>query len=114
MFSHAGERDAIAMQLLAALEKYDRELLPLARGYDPERYADLAQQFDQLRLYAASLPELSVTWVGVLVSRAEMTFNLFKAQQDAQARSAVVEFIDRHRVEVEELRGACARLIRAD
>jgi hypothetical protein len=112
LFSHAGDRRAIASQLLSALDEYDQDLQPLARGYDPERYASLAQQFDQLRLYAASLPELSLPWVSVLVSRAEMTFNLFRAQQDANARAEVVAFIERHRTQVEELRGSCARLIR--
>src|SRR4051812_12468211 len=85
LFSHAGERRAIAFQLLAALEKYDQELGPLLKGYDPERYTDLSRQFDQLRLYVASLPELSVPWVSVLISRAEMTYALFKARGDARA-----------------------------
>jgi hypothetical protein len=112
LFSYAGDRRAIAFQLLAALDEYDQDLRPLVRGYDPERYASLARQFDQLRLYAGSLPELSVAWVAVLVSRAEMTFNLFRAQHDPQAREGVAGFIERHRTEVEELRGSCARLIR--
>jgi hypothetical protein len=110
LLSHGDDRRTVALQMLAALQAYDEDLLPLARGYDPERYARLAEQFDQLRLHAASLPELSVPWVAVLVSRAEMTFTLFKAQQDANARSSVTQFIERHRIEVRELRGRCAKL----
>jgi len=110
LFSNAGERRTVALQLLAALDAYDRNLMPLARGYDPEHYALLSRQFDELRLYAATLPELSVPWVGVLVSRTELTFNLFKAQKDEDARKRVAAFIERHRLAVEELRGSCSRL----
>jgi hypothetical protein len=113
LLSHAGERRAIAFQLIAALEKYEHDLLPLAKGYDPERYANLSRQFEELRLFAASLPELSVPWVAMLISRTEMTFALFKAQQ-AQKRGGGEQatFLEKHRFAVEELRGSCARLIK--
>ena len=114
MFSHAGERRAIASTLLCGLERYGQDTQALVKGYDPERYRKLAQQFDHLRLLASSLPELSVPWVALLISRAELTFALFKAPHDPAARASIPTMLERHREHLEELMGSCARLIKAD
>jgi hypothetical protein len=111
MFSHLPEQHAIALQLLAALDRYAGDLEPLfRRGYDPELYASLSEQFDAMRLLVISLPPLSFSWVMLLITRAELTHALFKAQQDASQAASLAQHHAAHKGAIGELRGSCERL----
>ena len=113
MLSHPGERQAMASALWLGLRNYREELQRVADAYDPEACRALTERFDDLRLYAACLPELSVPWVSVVISRAEMTIALFKGHRDAGEREKGLALIEVHRGHVDKLGGACIRLLEA-
>lgn len=113
MFSHMPEQQAIVLQLLAALDGYEADLAPLfQRGCDPELYASLSQQFDGVRLLATSVPQLTFSWVMLLISRAELTHALFMAERDAARARELATHYAKHGVAISELRGSCRRLLR--
>jgi hypothetical protein len=111
MFTHRPVDEIEAsIQLLVALEEYERGLLACGRVYDPELHANLAKQFDRLRPLAAALPGLSLSWVGLLISRVDLTHSLFKANRGDP--STVDPHFCAHADAVTELKKRCARVIR--
>lgn len=111
--SHEAQHNAIAFQLAAALEQYEPCVDRLvARGYDPELYASMTKQFDQMRLYASSLPAVSVAWVALMISRFELTHTLWKGMKgepDAHANDVYAQ----HKNDIAALRERCTRVIAA-
>jgi hypothetical protein len=106
------ERSAAGFQLLAFADQYSLELAGLlACTQDPERYAALSQCFERMRCVAATLPELSVSWVGVLISHAELVHALFRPG-GARDSAGLREAAQAHTEALEHLRAACQRLLR--
>jgi len=95
-------------RLAAALEAYEMNLHALARRWrDAELRRRLREQFREMRLLGASLPQMSVSWIAVLVSRARMLQAFF-------ARSGVAgPALQDHLRAVAALRTGCLRLLGA-
>ena len=110
--SHAAQESAIAFQLAATLDAYEQELgrLRLVQPA-PDTLAQLAQHFDQMQLYAASLPQLSVSWVALLISRAEFTHDLWRAQGAPEPGNLQI-LLEQHKEAIDGLRSRCRRMLR--
>ncbi|RYF15311.1 MAG: hypothetical protein EOO30_14985 [Comamonadaceae bacterium] len=73
---------AIAFQLAATLQAYQADMdLLVGQGFDPDVYRRVSAQVDQMRMYAAALPPLSVAWVEVMIRHFELTHGLWRAHK---------------------------------
>jgi hypothetical protein len=105
--SQAPALSAIAFQLAAALDAYEQDVAVMVRaGFDPDLYQRVSRRMDEMRLYAASLPSLSVPWVEVMIRHFELLHGIWNGVQDPEADPAQVQALHR------ELRGAVQRLSR--
>lgn len=85
--SQAQACSAIAFQLAAALDAYEEDVAALLRApLDAEQYQRVSRQMDEMRMYAAALPTVSVAWVEVMIRHFELTHGLWRAQQVPTAR----------------------------
>jgi hypothetical protein len=112
--SHAPVLDAVAFQLAAALERYELDLAVLMDTWlDMDRYREVSEQVEQIRMYAAALPQLSVAWVEVLISHAELIHHMWRRQnaRPAPAPEEVRELRKRHAAAIERMRAGCLRLL---
>ena len=106
--------DAIAFQLAGALEKYDQDVERMVDTWlDMELYCSVSDQVEQIRMYSAALPRLSVFWVELLIAHAELVHSLWRLhfRQDPLDRSRLEEVRVRHSGCVASLRSRCLRLI---
>jgi hypothetical protein len=77
---------AIAFQLAATLETYEEDVAAMLRTpTDADLYRRVSGHVDQMRMYAAALPPLSVVWVEVLIRHFELTHGLWRAQREPGA-----------------------------
>jgi hypothetical protein len=84
--SHFQALSAIAFQLAATLETYEADVAKMVKApLDAELYRRVSSHVDQMRMYAAALPPLSVAWVEVLIRHFEFTHGLWRSQRDPQA-----------------------------
>jgi hypothetical protein len=84
--SQAPALTAIAFQLLAALETYERDVAVMLKApLDPEAYRRVSKHIDTMRMYAAELPVLSVAWVEVMIRHFELTHGLWRVQHAPEA-----------------------------
>lgn len=99
--SHATEQAAAAAAALQRLDYYLMLLEKLLRNPDDTRlYSRSSDTFDAMRGLTASLPQVRVCWVEVLISR----FELLDAAGRSQARSdADEQFAALHQKHVEAL-----------
>lgn len=75
---------ATALQLLGTLELYRSDLDRVANSrFDPELYQEVSARVDQMRLYAATMPEVSVAWVELLIRHFELAHGLWRLGQGA-------------------------------
>ena len=82
--SHAPVLDAIAMQLVAALDRYEGDVGTMLETWlDMERYRAVSAQVEEIRLYSATLPQVSVPWVELLIAHAELVHCLWRQQFDS-------------------------------
>ena len=76
---------AIAFQLAATVETYEEDVAAMLRTpADADLYRRVSAHVDQMRMYAAALPPLSVAWVEVLIRHFELTHGLWRAQREPQ------------------------------
>jgi hypothetical protein len=100
-----------AAQLRATLERYEQQLaLLVAKGYEAHLYSRMSRRFDEMRGSAAALPQLSVPWVTLLISRVELTHALYLAHNGNA--SAVERQFTVHTAAVSALKQACAEVLR--
>lgn len=79
-------QSAIAFQLAARLEIYEADVRAMLLGpLDPELYRRVSGHVDEMRMYAASLPPVSVAWVEVMIRHFELTHGLWRLQKDPAA-----------------------------
>ena len=107
--------DAIAMQLVAALGEYERETARMIGFWpDVEHYAAVSARVETIRMYCASLPEVSVPWVELLIAHAELIHQLWRTQyarvMEREEASPVTAVRDRHAEAVAALRNRCLQL----
>jgi hypothetical protein len=112
--SHAPALDAIAFQLAAALENYDQNVGRMVDTWlDMDLYRTVSEQIEQVRMYSAALPQLSVHWVELLISHAELVHCLWKMQYgtDPAEKDHLGILRTRHAENVASLRKRCLRLL---
>ena len=113
--SPAPELDAIALQVLAALEEYDADVeAMLGARQDPELYHRVSRGLDRIRMYSASISELRVHWVELLIAHAELVHCVWRDARtlaDAGQAQGIEALRDQHRDAVIAMRNRCRRLI---
>lgn len=81
---HAPVLDTVAFQLAAGLEEYEQSVQKMADTWlDMDLYRSVGDQIEQIRLYSAALPQLSVPWVELLIAHAEVVHCLWRGPQPA-------------------------------
>jgi hypothetical protein len=113
--SQAHALSAIAFQLAAALDGYEQEVAALLRGpFDPDLYQRVSRRMDEMRLYAASLPSVSVAWVEVMIRHFELLHGLWKGVQDPAADASRLQVLHRDLGDaVQRLSRKCVQLVPA-
>lgn len=73
---------AVTFQLLARAEAYEADVTRLVAGrLDLDLYQRASGHMDEMRLYAASLPQLAAAWVEVMIRHFELTHGLWRQGQ---------------------------------
>lgn len=112
--THAPALDAIAFQLAAALETYDHSVKRMVDGWlDMDRYRSVNEQVEQIRMYTAALPQLSVPWVELLIAHAELVHCLWRGEYGTRLQDGrgLPQVREHHGECVAVLHGRCLRLI---
>lgn len=112
--SQAPALDAIAFQLVAALEKYDQDVTAMVASWlDLDRYHAVSDQLEQIRLFSGALPGLGVLWMELLIAHAELVHSLWRLRfQEVDADRVILDEVrERHARCVESLRLRCLRLL---
>jgi hypothetical protein len=103
----------LTFKLAAALEQYEVDVSRLVDTWlDTELYRQLEEELKELRLYCASLPKLTVSWVAVLLSRARLLHAL--SSHIPYAHTAAPRLLYEHLRAVETLRKRCLRMLGAE
>jgi hypothetical protein len=106
--------DAIAFQLAVALDGYERDVERMVETWlDMDLYGQVSGEIDEIRLFAAGLPQLSVPWVELLIAHAELVHSLWRLRFREQEidRSMFDAVRTRHTACIASLRARCVRLL---
>lgn len=106
--------DAIAFQLAAALEQYDRDAARMVDTWlDMELYQQVSGEIEQIRMLSAGLPQLSVSWAELLIAHSELVHSLWRLrfQEVESDRVRLGEVRSRHSACVETVHSGCLRLL---
>jgi 7-keto-8-aminopelargonate synthetase-like enzyme len=110
--SQAPALSAIAFQLAATLDAYEQDVAAMVRApLDTEAYHRVSRHMDQMRLYAASLPPLSVAWVEVMIRHFELTHGLWRMQKDGAHKADLRQLHGHLREAVSRLSRKCVQLM---
>jgi hypothetical protein len=102
---------AIAFELVAALENYEEAADQLvATWLDMELYQSVSRQVDHMKTLCASLPQLAVPWVGLLISHSELVHCLWKCGETFLPSKDFEECRARHSRAIVALRERCTWL----
>ena len=110
--SGAQALQATARHLMMALESYEPHVRDLVAGWlDMDLYLTVSAEIDDLKLCCSTLPELSVPWVSLLISHAELVHCLWRNSQPAPPRPSEVERrLNEHLESVHWLRARARRI----
>jgi hypothetical protein len=112
--SDAHVLSAVAFQLAAAVDAYDEDITRLVQsGFDPELYRRVSRQIDQMRMYAAALPPVSVSWVEVMIRHFELTHGLWRVQKDGTGGVELRAVHQQLQQALQRLSRVCAQLMPA-
>src|SRR5438552_3179987 len=101
--------DAIAFQLVAALERYEGSAAAMVAGWmDMQLYRTCGKEIEEIRRYAAALPQLSVAWVELLIAHAELVQTLWRNGQAADPKR-MNDVLVHHKTCIQLLRGRALR-----
>ena len=104
-------QDAVTFQLAASLETYGMDMDRLVDTWlDMELYCQVSEEVEEIRLLSASATTLSVPWVELLISHAELIHCLWRNKFDS-ADLRLGELRARHAEAVMALRRQCLRLL---
>jgi hypothetical protein len=110
--SQAPAITAIAFQLAAAVDAYEADLDRLVtHGADPEHHHRVSGHMDRMRMYAVSLPVVSVAWVEVLIRHFEITQALWRLQKGDATLDDVRALRGSQREATARLRQQCMHLL---
>ena len=100
---------ATAMKLVAALQEYSRQVDVLVRiGWEIENYKAAADLFAEMRSHAASLPEVYVGWLELLISRYEFAQALWEVRTSPDAAAHLSRCHAKHAAAIVKLHAGCA------
>ena len=104
----------VAFQAIAHIETYEQSVEELVREwFDPELYAQVSREMDTIKLYCGSLPSIGAPWVTVLISHAELMFNVWQLQsKGGGAEAEAAELLEQHLQTVRFLKQRCERLLK--
>src|SRR3954462_1766743 len=103
---------AVAFQLAATLDAYERDVaLLVGVPFNPEAYRRVSRQMDEMRMYSATLPALSVAWVEVMICHFELTHGLWRVQKEGGEAAELRELHVRLREAVRRLARKCVQLM---
>ena len=114
--STAPALDAIAFQLLKALDEYDRDVGSMVDTWlDMELYHRVSAEVEDIRMYCSSLPRLSVRWVDLLIAHAALVHGLWRQQfqNGGGPGETLADMRVHHASCVEALRARCLRELAA-
>jgi len=102
--------DAIAFRLAALLEQYEQDVEELtATSWDAKVYECVNQGLAEMRLLCAGLPLMSVAWVHVLISHAELVNCLWRRAAKPKDCRSTDDCKAEHLLAVGALRQKCLR-----
>jgi hypothetical protein len=110
---HDGSVDAIALQIAAALDTYDRDACAMADAWpDLERYRGVSEQIEGVRLLCSGLPQVGVQWVELLIAHSELVHILWRVQYGERpaVKADIGPVRERHAECVRALRRRCLRI----
>src|SRR5215204_4358988 len=108
--------DAIAMQLVAALDEYELDTATMISAWpDLDHYAAVSEKVETIRMYCAALPEVSVPWVELLITHAELIHHLWRVQYALvkvdRAGDHLAAVRERHAAAIVALRNRCLHTV---
>lgn len=111
----ASALDAIALQLVAALERYAEDTGRMIASWpDLELYRSVSAQVEAIRMYAAALPDARVQWVELLIAHSELMHRLWQVQYgEGTATADTLEARLNHTDALAAMRNRCIRVIAA-
>ena len=99
---------ASAFCLAALLEQYEQDVDQLTSTWcDADLYERVNQELGQMRLLCGGLPMLSVAWVHVLISHAELVHCLWRGMAGAKGSRPAEDCKADHLLAVRALRQKC-------
>lgn len=107
-----GAVSAVAFQFAATLDRYEGNVAAMmGTGFDPELYRRVSRDMDEMRMYAASLPSLSVGFVEVMIRHFELTHGLWRVQREGHAVVDLGPLHGQLREAVQRLARKCTQLM---
>jgi hypothetical protein len=106
--------DAIGFQLVAALEQYESDVtVMIATWPDLERYREVSEQVEKIRMYCSVLQDVRVQWVELLIAHSELVHFLWRAQygRGGGAREHIDSVRAHHADAITALRNRCLRVM---
>jgi hypothetical protein len=106
--------DAIALQLVVTLERYDVATSAMLVDWpDLDGYRAVSDGIEAVRLYSSSLPEVRVQWAELLIAHAELVHVLWRGQYGGGGapEDQVAAVRDRHMDCISALRNRCLRIV---
>jgi hypothetical protein len=106
--------DAIALQLVTALERYAVDTGEMISNWpDLERYESVSTQIEQIRMYAAALSEARAPWVELLIAHSELVHLLWRVQygEEHLSMDQTIGVRLHHTDAVAALRNRCMRIV---
>jgi len=103
------ELSSAAASVLAAVGVYQERWRSCGR--DALRYSEAQASFDELRRHVSALPQASVRWVEVLITRFELAEALWRSKAAPNSPS-VVRLEEAHARALEQLRAQAEQYLR--
>ena len=106
--------DAISLELVSALERYAEDTAQMIANWpDLDRYRDVSEQIERIRMYASALPTARVQWVKLLISHSELVHLMWRAQygQGGVTMEQVLDVRIHHTDAIAALRNRCLRIM---
>ena len=79
--------------------------------FDATLYQRVSRHIDEMRMYAAALPPVSVAWIEVLIRHFELTHGLWRVQQDGPQAADLQQLQEQLTDSVRRLSRKCAQLM---
>ena len=110
--SQASALTAIVLQLTATLAKYEADLARLVPSrFDPDLYQQVSRHVDDMRMYSAALPQVSVAWVELLIRHFELTHAIWRLGQGKSTAEEIDGLRAAQCESIGELRRKCEQVL---